>query len=71
MGITELVPLLLGATGGLVLSLLLNYAFFKGWLMNPKKAVPREDYDSVVDISKRNTIALETIAKGAVKKAKK
>ena len=60
-GTTELVPLLTGATGGLVLSLLLNWLQFRGRLVNPKAVVPREDYDAALLIAERNTVALEKL----------
>jgi hypothetical protein len=59
----ELLTALLGSLGCLVLSLLLNYLFYKGAITNPTKTVPRADYEISMDISKRNTEALELIAK--------
>jgi hypothetical protein len=58
----ELLPLLMGGSGALMLSLVLNYAFFKGWLLNPRQTVRREDYDSTLAITARNTEALEKLA---------
>lgn len=47
----DLTALLLGSTGALVLSLILNYLFWKGRILNPKATMPREDYDAVVAIN--------------------
>lgn len=62
MGVTDLAPLLTGTVGGLALSLLLNYAFYKGWILNPKRTVRREDFDATLAITERNTAAIEKLA---------
>ena len=62
MTIDQITALLTGTVGGLFLSLLLNYAFYQGRILNPKKTVPREDYEAQVEINKKNTAALELLA---------
>ena len=59
MTAADLLPYLLGSTGCLVLSLVLNLGFYTGKITNPKKVVPREDYDGALSIAARNTVALE------------
>lgn len=63
MDVQQLSTLLLGSLGCLVLSLLLNYAFYRGWILNPRVTVPREDYETQVEISVKNTESLELIAR--------
>lgn len=62
MTVTELVPLLTGTAGALVLSLTVNYAFFRGWILNPRHTIRREDYDATLAITERNTMAIEKLA---------
>lgn len=62
-GSVELLTLLTGATGCLILSLLLNYLQFHGRLVNPRAVVPREDYNAALSITERNTVAIETLAR--------
>ena len=62
MTAADLLPYLLGSTGCLVLSLVLNLAFFKGKLTNPRAVVPREDYDAALAITERNTVAIEKLS---------
>ena len=66
----ELLTALLGSLGCLVLSLLLNYAFLQGWIMNPKKAIPREDYEVSQDLVKSMTKSFETLSAEARKRSK-
>lgn len=63
MSPSDLLPLLLGSTGCLVLSLVLNWAFWKGWLVNPKRTVLLEQYEQLMKIVDRNTAAVERIEK--------
>lgn len=63
MTTADLLPLLLGGTGALVLSLVLNYSFWKGWLVNPKRTVLTEQYERLLKIVDRNTAAVERIEK--------
>jgi hypothetical protein len=46
----DLWSLLLGSVGALVLSLLLNYAFMRGWI-TPRNVVPLERHDKVIAIN--------------------
>lgn len=62
MSTSELLPFLLGGGGCLVLSLTLNYAFWKGWLLNPRKTVLLDQYEQILKITERNTVAVEKIA---------
>lgn len=60
---SDLLPLLLGGTGCLVLSLVLNWAFWKGWLVNPKRTVLLEQYEKLIAIVERNTTTVERLEK--------
>lgn len=70
MTLDQLVGLLTGTAGCLVLSLVLNYLQFRGRLTNPTAVVPRADYEKAVEITARNTVAIEKIAARAAKAGK-
>lgn len=61
-GSVELLTLLTGATGCLILSLLLNWLQYHGRLINPRCVVPREDYDASLSIGERATAAVEKLS---------
>lgn len=63
MTTADLLPLLLGGTGCLVLSLTLNWLFWMGRLLNPKKTVLVEQYERLLKIVDRNTTTVERIEK--------
>ncbi len=48
----ELMPLLLGSTGCLVLSLVLNYLFMRGTITG-SRSVPKAQHDRVLDINEK------------------
>ena len=71
MSASDLLAALTGATGALVLSLVVNYLQATGRLINPDKVVRRADYDAIKVEQSADRLLLQKAADGITKLARR